>query len=456
MDSGGPGCPLPPPSCQLGQGGEGLSALARVPISAISAGWGQGAAGRPASPTLAGHRHAMPGCAGSGTADAGAAPLCPSQRNPGCTGWQDSAMGAWPSVGAPAVARLAAPGTRRCPCVLAAPGAAHVSSPGAICSPHTSAGCVAPYAQCHAVPSATGCPVPWGTHGSAWRGWRAGRLQESQACAAAGQPERGGCHEPDIRAAHPVPRGTRVVPAPHTQGVRAVPRYGLAEPGSASSPWLGGSRKPPPERGQAATGTVTCPGTDRAHAGRRGLVLPTGPGSPLRRPVPRPRPLPGPAATTNPKGLSVLLSPTEATPVTTCRSTRARGRDEAAAPALLPPPCLAAFSRASVSPSRWGRRRGAARQRKSHGATSPSTVPLVPARQDATGSLCPPLLLATKDAQRGPPRAPGVCRVPTVSARWGGCGSRAPWGAPVPGEAVPGRRGAILSAGSLARGWGCF
>lgn len=252
-------------------------------------------------------------------------------------------MGAWPSAGAPAVARLAAPGTRRWPMCAAAPGAAHVSSPGAICSPHTSAGCVAPYAQCHAVPSATGCPVPRGTHGSAWRGWRAGRLQESQACAAAGQPERGGCHGPDIRAAHPVPRGTRVVPAPRARGVRAVPRYGLAEHGSASSPWLGGSGKPPPERGQVATGTVTCPSTDRAHAGRRGLALPTGPGSPLRRPAPRPRPLPGPAATVNPKGLLVPLSPTEATPVTTCCSTQACGRDEAEAPAPLPPTLLCCF-----------------------------------------------------------------------------------------------------------------
>lgn len=45
MGSGGPSIP-PQPSCQPGQGGEGLSALATVPISVISAGWGQG---RPAA-----------------------------------------------------------------------------------------------------------------------------------------------------------------------------------------------------------------------------------------------------------------------------------------------------------------------------------------------------------------------------------------------------------------------
>lgn len=56
-------------SCQPGQGGEGLSALARVAISVISMGWGQGSAARTGTCCL--HRH-------TGT---GAALLCPSRTN---------------------------------------------------------------------------------------------------------------------------------------------------------------------------------------------------------------------------------------------------------------------------------------------------------------------------------------------------------------------------------------
>lgn len=120
MGPGGPGHPLPPPSCHLGQGGEGLSALARVPISAISTGWGQGAAGRPTSPTPAGHRHAMPGCAGScGQRHSGQRGSqhrsTPAGESPAAPAGRDRAVEAWPGVGAPAVAQLAAPGTRQCP-----------------------------------------------------------------------------------------------------------------------------------------------------------------------------------------------------------------------------------------------------------------------------------------------------------------------------------------------------
>lgn len=136
---------------------------------------------------------------------------------------------------APAVPRLAAPGTRRCPCVR-------------LCQvPHA---CLRLVLCAHHTPS-TPCPAPRGAHyrGHMWQwGQRAvpccavlccaGRLQESQACAAAGQPEQGGCHGPDIRVAHPVPWEPCMVPPPHTCGVWAVLWHRMAEPGFVSSLWL--------------------------------------------------------------------------------------------------------------------------------------------------------------------------------------------------------------------------
>lgn len=162
--------------------------------------------------------------------------ICRCLTNPGCTGWHDRARGSVARHGAPAVPRLAAPGTRRCPCVRLCQ-APHACLRLVLCAHH------AP------VP-ASGTPCP-GSHsarcrGHAWQ-WgqravlcRAVRLQESQACTAAGQPEQGGCHGPDIRAAHPVPQGPCMVPPPHTCGVWAVPWRRTAEPGFVFScgSWL--------------------------------------------------------------------------------------------------------------------------------------------------------------------------------------------------------------------------
>lgn len=121
MGYGGPGCSPPPfTSCQLGQGGEALSALARVAISVISRGWGQGTAARTST---------------------GAAPLCPSRTNAA-----DRVMGAWPRH------RGGTAGT----CTAAT----RVSLITALRSTRTSAG------EWHREPSATRCPVLWGTHGS--------------------------------------------------------------------------------------------------------------------------------------------------------------------------------------------------------------------------------------------------------------------------------------------------
>lgn len=125
--------PAPQPSCQPGQGGEGLSALATVPISVISAGWGQGrpaATGQrcPAMRALGqchrGHRSILVGIVLMGTG-------APSRHHDGHRGGTDLPLPeeprphrlAGPCRGsaarqrAPAVPRLAAPGTRRCPCV---------------------------------------------------------------------------------------------------------------------------------------------------------------------------------------------------------------------------------------------------------------------------------------------------------------------------------------------------
>lgn len=143
---------------------------------------------------------------------------------------------------APAVPRLAAPGTRRCPCVrLCQVPHACLRLVLRAHHEHTCAG-----ARC-TVPGAMQCPVPWarvavGTVSCAVP-CRAGRLQESQACAAAGQAKQGGCHGPDIRAAHPVPWEPCVVLGPHTCGVWAVLWHRMAGPGFVSSLWLMAQRR---------------------------------------------------------------------------------------------------------------------------------------------------------------------------------------------------------------------
>lgn len=144
MGYGGPGCSPPLfTSCQLGQGGEALSALARVAISVISRGWGQGTAARTST---------------------GAAPLCPSRTNAA-----DRVMGAWPRH------RGGTAGT----CTAAT----RVSLITALRSTRTSAG------EWHREPSATRCPVLWGTHGSVGHDvppWEAAKIPGIRSSWAAG------------------------------------------------------------------------------------------------------------------------------------------------------------------------------------------------------------------------------------------------------------------------------
>lgn len=255
MGSGGPGCPLPPPSCHLGQGGEGLSALARVPISAISMGWGQGAAGRPASPTPARHRHAMPGCAGSS-----------GQRHGGHPG----SSTALPQPEKSRLCRLAGLCCRSAarrggtccgtagstwhtpvPTCVAAPGATWMSLPRALCSPHISAG------ACHLMPATMQCLVR-----------RGARCRGARVAVRGGVGVPGGCRNPrhaqqlgspsagdamGLTSGQPTPchRGPAWCPLPVHAGSGSGcgtgrPSLGLLRPGRA------GSR---PRRGSVAQGS---------------------------------------------------------------------------------------------------------------------------------------------------------------------------------------------------------
>lgn len=126
-----------------------------------------------------------------------------------------------------------------------------------------------------------------------------------------------------------------------------------------------------------------------------------------------------------------------------------------AAPAPLPWPCWAAFGRASVSPSHRGRQRGAARQRKSRGATSRSTVPLVLAWQDAARSQCPPLLLPTKNTRRGPPDPRRVLSAHGLSSP-GRLQVPIPAGCPRPRGGCAGTPGSYSQSLELGTGLGTF
>lgn len=145
----------------------------------------------------------------------------------------------WERGQAQGTCRTTAGSTRHAPMPVceAVPSATRVSASGAVRSSHTCAS-----AQ-HTMPGATRCPLPWacvavGTSCCAMLCravlCRAGMLQESQACAAAGQPEQGGCHGPDIRAAHPVPWEPCMVPPPHTWGSGLCCGTGWLSPGLCS------------------------------------------------------------------------------------------------------------------------------------------------------------------------------------------------------------------------------